>query len=144
MNTSSIFFEEIFQEAMMLIEETRHYIQAHAEEDVQRVSPGEGLYYSCEISRITARLTEIMSWLLTQKALVSGEISLEDDPFYPSLQKDSVCLHDSAREDRIKTPLSLKWLLEKSLSLYKRVIHLADLEMKIPQKREKDYSNPKS
>ena len=136
MNTSSIFFEEIFQEAMMLIEETRHYIQVRAEKDVQKVSPGEGLYYSCEISRITARLTGVMSWILTQKALFAGEITPKDTSFQFSFQEDSVCLYDSVHESGIYTPVPLKWLLQKSLSLYKRVTYLASLEAKTLKERK--------
>ena len=72
-----------------------------------------------------------MSWLLMQKALVAGELTPEE----PSLQsfvfqKDPVCLQDSIQENQVKVPAPLKWLLKKSLSLYKRAAHLADLEAK--------------
>lgn len=123
-NPSLVVFNKTFDEANDLLLEAREYVKFYAARDVQHLPPIERLKVSCEAMRVTARLTQIMAWLLMQKAIRAGEISKQD-----YLGEDSkilvggTCLETSSQDD-LAVPPRLRELLARSFSLYQRVQRL--------------------
>jgi len=125
--TPVAFFDRTYDEAMALIREAREYF---AERQHQPASPSRAaveLVTSCESMRLTARLSQIIAWLLVQKAVHAGELS-RDDAIKPEhrLGGRSVCEIEGPWSE-LGLPQRLQTLLERSLSLYHRIGRLDDL-----------------
>jgi len=121
------FFGRTYDEAMGLLLEARNYVIA-AELRRQRVmSPTDRLILCCEAMRLTSRLTHVMAWLLAQKAVHAGEITLAEaaaEPF--SLGGRSTCLTENPAV-AVMGDAWLNRLLERSLHLYLRVARLDEM-----------------
>ncbi|CAA6604690.1 conserved hypothetical protein [Rhodospirillaceae bacterium LM-1] len=119
-----VFFSRTYDEALSLVEEARNYVAYVEPRDRQRLGLAGRLGVSCESMRVTSRLTQVMAWLLMQRAVAIGEISL-DEAFKPDnrLGAQEICLRDLVNytED---LPKSLKSLMDRSLNLYIRVSRL--------------------
>ena len=124
----SLFFEKTYRDASLLLYRTKEYIRFEAMHTIERTTPPESLKISAELLRVTARLTQIMTWLLAQKAAYGGEMSFEEacTPQY-KLPHGSLWLENLPYEDLDKMPLTLITLLEESQRLYVRVTHLSDM-----------------
>ena len=82
------------------------------------------LQISYESMRVTSRLTQVMAWLLAQKAVHAGEMSREQaasDDF--ALSGGEICT-DPSGPDNEALPEGLRSLLERSHRLYMRVARL--------------------
>lgn len=125
--TSVAFFDRTYDEAMGLIREARDYFA----ERQHRPAPSEriaiDLVTSCESMRLTARLTQIMAWLLVQKAVHAGEISRAEaaKPEH-RLAGRSVCEVEGPWRE-LGLPQRLQSLLQRSLSLYNRIARLDEM-----------------
>jgi regulator of CtrA degradation len=88
---------------------------------------GRRLRTSCESMRITCRLTQVMAWLLAQRAVFAGEIEFDHDvaEFY-ALGAEGVCL-ENALEELEDIPGGLRSLLERSYQLYVRIKRLDEM-----------------
>jgi len=118
------FFSRTYDETMDLMVEARNYL-SHLEGGERRhAGPMAGLMISCEALRVTSRLTQVMAWLLVQRAVHQGEIS-GDEAMAESnrLSGTMVCLDESRAED-LALPRGLRSLLDRSLHLYLRISHL--------------------
>jgi regulator of CtrA degradation len=121
------FFGRTYDEAMGLLVEARNYVIAAGLRHRRVMQPTDRLILCCEAMRLTARLTHIMAWLLAQKAVHAGEITLAEaaaEPF--SLGGRSTCLS----ENPAVTTLGDAWLnglLARSMHLYLRVSRLDEM-----------------
>ena len=121
------FFSKTYDEALDLVESARAYLSVL--EPIERRSLGvpERLRLCSETMRMTARLTQIMAWLLAQRAVQSGEISREaaltDQETLTGVQ---VCM-ERREEDWQGLPQRLVRLLDQSHRLYIRVARLDEL-----------------
>lgn len=118
------FFNGPYDEAMTLLVESRNYVAYLSESDQQRLPPGARLQASFESMRLTSRLTQVMAWLLAQKALHAGEITLTElasERF--ALSGEKVCADNESAESP-DLPLRLRRLLDRSHSLYERIARL--------------------
>ncbi len=125
-NLEPVFFNRTYDEALALVVEARNYVAYVEPRERQRLGFGARLGVSCESMRVTSRLTQVMAWLLMQRAVAAGEIS-PDEAVSPDnrLSGQDVCLTDRAPlQDEL--PKSLKSLMDRSLSLYIRVSRLED------------------
>jgi regulator of CtrA degradation len=118
------FFNRTYEETLALLVEARNYI-AHQEAGDQRGLPPQlRLQVSYESLRVTSRLTQVMAWLLAQKAVHAGELTLQQaatEEF--ALSGGSICSDPSGPEDE-RLPAGLRALLERSHKLYMRVSRL--------------------
>ncbi len=121
----TIFFTRTYDEALDLVKEARTYL-AGPGQAAARAMPAEASFgYAAESLRLTTRLTESMSWLLFQRALQEGEITLEESQEDEChLQHMDVCLADDAACDPSLLPEELQSLLERSERLYQRLVRL--------------------
>ncbi|MBF0561054.1 MAG: DUF1465 family protein [Alphaproteobacteria bacterium] len=124
---ASPFFDKTYKETMSLLVEARNYVAFVEWRERQKLPiPGQ-LILSCESLRITSRLTQVMAWLLLQRAVQNGELSLEEacgDEH--RLGGDRVCLESNPAADKA-LPDGIRSLLDRSRSLYCRVRRLEEM-----------------
>lgn len=124
MSEPTTFFNRTYDETMSLLIEARNYIAYHEASDQRRLPPHVRLQVSYESMRVTSRLTQVMAWLLAQKAVHAGELTTEQlasDDF--ALSGGEVC-SDPSGPDNMNLPTGLRGLLDRSHRLYIRVSRL--------------------
>lgn len=70
--------EQLYTEAMLLADEARAYFDTAGREERQSLEPFARVGFACESLKVTTRIMHIVAWLLTQRAVESGEISSRD------------------------------------------------------------------
>jgi regulator of CtrA degradation len=120
------FFSRTYDEALAMLRETRDYLAGRGKMELRTLANEAALDYSRESMRLTARLTQVMAWLLLQRAVHVGEITPEDarKPEH-RLSGQDICLAPSDGLERL--PSRLISLLERSDSLYRRIERLDQL-----------------
>jgi len=120
----TFFFNGPYDETMALLIEARNYIAYHDMSEHRKLSPQVRLQISYESMRVTSRLTQVMAWLLAQKAVHAGEITREQAASGDfSLSGGEIC-SDPSGPDNLDLPAGLRSLLERSHGLYMRVERL--------------------
>jgi regulator of CtrA degradation len=121
-HVAPIFFTGVYDEAFGLLVEARDYVASTIGDKAENLETHLGL--SCETTRLTARLTHVMAWLLVQRAVHSGEMTiadaLEDEH---RLSGQNVCLTTDGVAD-MTLPATLESLMNRSHGLYLRVQRL--------------------
>ena len=123
-NRSVTFFDSTFAEALALTHESRDYLASREWRVSGEKSASDKLLSSCESLRLTARLTQVMAWLLVQRAVHAGELSREEaraERYRLAGQK--VCAEGDPELAGELDP-RLRELLDKSRQLYLRVQRL--------------------
>lgn len=121
-------FSRTYDEAFDMIVEARNYM-AYANPRRRMTPPRTGgdLTFCCEALRVTSRLTQVMAWLMMQRAAEDGEISLEEACRQDHrLSGQGVCLDHGAIGDET-LPEGLRSLLDRSYALYRRVSRLEEM-----------------
>lgn len=121
---SVAFFNRTFEEAVALAREARDYFAREAPNDRGGLSPFDRLSESCETMRITARLTQVIAWLLVQKAVHAGELTREDARAPERRLSGQAICGAVLENDQIALPPRLTDLLERSRQLYNRIERL--------------------
>jgi regulator of CtrA degradation len=118
------FFGRTYDEALDLTREARDYIAGNIGRDRSNQSADTRLVSSCEEMRLTARMTQIMAWLLLQRAIHEGEVprseALKEEN---RLSGQDTCLGGPVIEDVNLSP-RLQELMSRSRALYERVQRL--------------------
>jgi regulator of CtrA degradation len=70
--------DALYTEAMILADEARAYFDDAGRDDRQTLEPFARVGFACESLKVTTRIMHIVAWLLTQKAVESGEIRSAD------------------------------------------------------------------
>lgn len=131
-----MFFTEpkrLFDDTLTLLEEARDCLLRY---QISSLSTRAAAQFAIEGTRLTARLTEMMAWLMGRRAVASGEISYETGRDRYRLELQSVCGVDQAvaLEPELST---LRELLNRSLRLYRRIEALdAGFDQRRPQTRQ--------
>lgn len=113
----------LYNETVQMLLEARHYFGAVWPHYEKRLTTLERLHFSSEMSRITMRLTCVMSWLSVQRAIAAGEMTREDAKREYPLDGDSLCLGCNIEGESL-LPREMCRLLDRSLSLYERIHRL--------------------
>jgi regulator of CtrA degradation len=118
------YFDITFDEAMSLTREARDYLAYQEKVDLAKLSPVGRMVASCETMRMTARMIQVIAWLLVQKAVHAGEITREEakEPKY-RLSGQQVC-DDTEPLAAEPLPERLVELLASSHQLYQRIARL--------------------
>jgi regulator of CtrA degradation len=66
--------ESLYTEAMLLADEARTYFDDAGREERGTLDPFVRVGFACESLKVTTRIMHIVAWLLTQRAVESGEI----------------------------------------------------------------------
>lgn len=124
--TAITFFNGLYDETMTLLVEARAYA-LHAYQQGYPGSSGLGrLTATYELMRVTSRLTQVMAWLLAQKAVHAGEMDRATAAAAYGLGAQSLCLAVGGEEDP-ELPSGVRSLLERSRNLYRRVSRLDEM-----------------
>lgn len=123
--TSNVaFFGRTYEEALDLTYEARDYIAGNLRKDRSDQSADLRLASSCEEMRLTARITQIMAWLLLQRAIHEGEVprseALKEEN---RLAGQETCLGGPVIPE-VELPPRLNDLMERSRALYERIQRL--------------------
>lgn len=124
---SSEAFRALFKEGMSLVEETAAYLDGPGRVASKALARSDALAYSSESMRLTTRLMQLASWLLLQRAVNEGEMTIAQ----ASKEKHKVRLSRqdlaTSRESFERLPQELRELALQSLRLQERIIHLDHL-----------------
>jgi len=121
---SVAYFDSTFTEALALARDARDYFAYREPTDAPGMDPVARLAASCEAMRLTSRVTQIMAWLLVQKAVHAGELSRTQAarPEY-RLGGHAVCQEQCQVAD-LRLPEALEHLLARSRGMYDRIARL--------------------
>lgn len=126
-SVSPAYFSALHAEAFSLLIEVRNYISAERKKSLLNThSKSDYLDITLETMRLTTRLTQVMAWILAQKAVHCRELTPEQGAsrLY-RLSGQSVCL-DNETGQAAHMPAVLCVLLQRSYDLYCRVNRLED------------------
>ena len=113
-----------YDEALALTREVRDYIASQAPADKAALDHDTQLVASCEEMRVTARMTQVMAWLMLQRAVNDGELDREQAAVPDNrLGGQETCLAEPA-VDPAYLPARLADLLARSRRLYERIQRL--------------------
>ena len=69
-------FQTLFREGMSLVEETASYLDGDGRNASRLLSRPASLVYATESMRLTTRLMQLASWLLLQRAIREGDMTV--------------------------------------------------------------------
>ena len=129
---TSRLIDSLYTEAMLLADEARSYFDDAGREERATLEPFARVGFACESLKVTTRIMHIVAWLLTQRAIESGEVSASDG------QRPERRLGNAQDSDPVvvKTlPASAQKLINASADLYARVKRLDEgvVEADLPQ-----------
>ena len=121
--TNSPAFQDLFRDGMNLVEETAAYLDGEGRAEAKTLERAVGLTYATESMRLTTRLMQLASWLLLQRAVREGEMTLNQ----ANREKTKVKLTaaEPGSSDLIeKLPEQLQALITRSTELQAKVRRL--------------------
>ena len=111
----------LYTEAMLLADEARSYFDSAGREERDSLDPFARVGFSCESLKVTTRLMHVIAWLLTQRAVESGELS-PAQATSPSRRLGEEPESDEALLPRL--PATARSLIEATRDLFARVRRL--------------------
>ncbi len=129
---TSRLIDSLYTEAMILADEARSYFDDAGREDRATLQPFARVGFACESLKVTTRVMHIVAWLLTQRAIESGEIP-DRDGRRPERRLGHAQESDQAVVTQL--PESAQRLINASADLYARVKRLDEggIETEAPQ-----------
>ncbi len=121
---ATAFFSRTYDEALALTVEARDYFDHAAPAESREIGPATGLDFCRESSRLTTQLTQVMAWLLAQRAVHNGEMTLDEarsEGYRLSAADRCLTVADAKNAD---LPPGLSSLLRRSTRLFRRVAQL--------------------
>src|SRR4051812_41305331 len=124
--------DSLYTEAMLLADEARSYFDDAGRDERSTLEPFARVGFACESLKVTTRIMHIVAWLLTQRAIESGEIQGRDG-HRPERRLGHAQDTEPAVVDTL--PRSAQKLINSSIDLYARVKRLDEggLEAEAPQ-----------
>jgi regulator of CtrA degradation len=113
-------FERTFKEGMGLVEQTAAYLDGPGRAASKRLSRTAALAYAGESMRLTTRLMQVASWLLVQRAVREGEMTLNEarSDKFRFANRDPQAQAFPGLDD---LPGELTELMKRAESIYERV-----------------------
>lgn len=110
--------DTLYVESMLLADEARGYFDDAGRHDRAALDALQRVVFSCESMKVTTRLMHVIAWLLTQRAVLAGELRAKDalDP--------SRRLGDAPESDEVALtglPDDARLLIAASVDLHRRV-----------------------
>ena len=129
---TSRLIDSLYTEAMLLADEARSYFDEAGRDERSTLEPFARVGFACESLKVTTRIMHIVAWLLTQRAIESGEI-----PGRGGRRPERRLGHAQDTDPAVLAalPPSAQRLIGTSADLYARVKRLDDggLEADAPQ-----------
>lgn len=129
---TSRLIDSLYTEAMILADEARSYFDDAGREDRATLQPFARVGFACESLKVTTRIMHIVAWLLTQRAIESGEIP-DRDGRRPERRLGKAQESDEAVVAQL--PKAARGLINASADLYARVRRLDEggIDTETPQ-----------
>lgn len=124
--------EGLYTEAMLLADEARSHFDAHGRDEREALSPALRLGYAVESLKVTTRVMHVVAWLLTQRAVLRGELS-DFEGRTPDRRLGRAEPGDAGII--VQLPETARRLVEASEELYGRVARL-EAELLAPPARK--------
>jgi regulator of CtrA degradation len=120
---TSRLIDSLYTEAMLLADEARYYFDDAGRDDRIALEPFVRVSFACESLKVTTRIMHIVAWLLTQRAVETGEI-----PNREGRRPERRLGHAAESDPEIvaKMPDEAKRLIETSSDLYARIKRIDD------------------
>lgn len=113
--------DSLYTEAMILADEARAYFDEAGRRDRGTLDATARVGFACESLKVTTRIMHIVAWLLTQKAVETGEIKSADGR-RPERRLGHA--NDSDGELVASLPDDARRLINASIDLYTRIQRL--------------------
>ena len=113
--------ESLYTEAMILADEARAYFDEEGREERLTLEPFVRVGFACESLKVTTRIMHIVAWLLTQRAVETGEIRSPDGG-RPERRLGKAGDSDPKIVEQL--PESARKLIHASTDLYARIKRL--------------------
>ena len=127
-DASLAFFNKTYNDATDLLIEARNYIAYRRTNDARDLDIEVRLLVSQETLRITSRLTQVMAWLLSQRAVQHGEMSQEEALSEAFAIGGAVVCEDDRWSHDERLPEAVRSLLVRSHNLYRRICRLEEMQ----------------
>jgi regulator of CtrA degradation len=129
---TSRLIDSLYTEAMLLADEARSYFDDAGRDERATLEPFARVGFACESLKVTTRIMHIVAWLLTQRAIESGEIPERDGR---RIERRLGHAQDSDPAVVATLPPAARRLISSSTDLYARVRRLDEgaLESEVPQ-----------
>jgi len=113
--------DSLYTEAMVLADEARAYFDEAGRDDRQTLEPFARVGFACESLKVTTRIMHIVAWLLTQRAVESGELNA-----IAGRRPERRLGHASDSDPLVvgQLPAAAKRLVTSSADLYARIQRL--------------------
>ena len=115
--------DSLYTEAMILADEARAYFDDAGRDERSTLEPFARVGFACESLKVTTRIMHIVAWLLTQRAIETGEIVQREG------RRPERKLGHAQDTDPVVVaalPPSARKLINSSIDLYARVKRLDD------------------
>ena len=113
--------DSLYVEAMVLADEARGYFDQGARVERELLDPLGRVTFSCESLKVTTRLMHVIAWLLTQRAVDSGELSPRE-ALDPARRLGDAPVTENQVIDQM--PADARTLINASIDLHRRVPRL--------------------
>jgi regulator of CtrA degradation len=129
---TSRLIDSLYTEAMLLADEARSYFDDAGRDERQTLEPFARVGFACESLKVTTRIMHIVAWLLTQRAIESGEIGTIEGR-RPERRLGNAQESDPAVVNQL--PPAAQRLINASADLYARIKRIDDgsMEVEAPQ-----------
>jgi regulator of CtrA degradation len=118
--------ESLYTEAMVLADEARTYFDTGSRAERDLLDPFVRVGFACESLKVTTRLMHIIAWLLTQRAVETGELS-QASGRRPERRLGHASASDPAVVEQL--PAAARALVSSSVELYDRVRRLDEEQL---------------
>lgn len=121
--------DQLYTEAMLLADEARSYFDEAGRDDRQSLEPFARVGFACESLKVTTRIMHIVAWLLTQRAIETGELTrIEGQRPERRLGR----ANESDEKVVALLPEAAQALIRQSIDLYQRVRRLDEGQVASP------------
>lgn len=125
--SQTAFVERAYRETLDLLVELRDYMADDSGVKSEELKPEDRLQLTYELSRVTRSLTNVMAWLLLQKAVIAGEMTAEEAAADPAAKMD-FRLDDAITDDpaaQARLPIAARGMFDRGRRLVAHVRSLA-------------------
>ena len=113
--------DALYTEAMVLADEARAYFDDIGKDERLTLEPFARVGFACESLKVTTRIMHIVAWLLTQRAIETGELH-QTDGRRPERRLGHATTSDPKVAEQM--PLAAQRLISASSDLYARLQRL--------------------
>ena len=121
-------FDSLYREGMALIEEVAAYLDGEGRVESRNLPREASFVYATESMRLTTRLMQLASWLLLQRAVNEGELTVENARVEKEKVKFSQTPAERGGPGYTGLPERLREYIGKGDRLFERVVQFDRLE----------------